>query len=483
MNLTFGKKLTISFTALSAITAALAAASMISARRIGRELETAARSEVRQLDLGHDAANAAAQMLSLQRGILVRAYRRDFAAVAQYQASFEKESARANADIKELTPLLATDRTRQDVRNLEAAIALWIPAMAQITAVSRRDPMRAEKLNEIILPQAKEAQRLTADLLEVQRTLLNARVETARAAIAALTWILISLSALFIALGAAALWTIQSANGELKQIAAEIGESTAQVAAAAQQVSATSQSLAQGASQQAASLEETSASAEQITAMTRRNAEHSQSAADVMISVDASVKNGNQTLDQMLVSMDQIHASSDKISRIIKVIDEIAFQTNILALNAAVEAARAGEAGMGFAVVADEVRNLAQRSAQAAKDTATLIEESIARSNEGGTRLKEVAGVIGAITASAAHVKTLVDEVSLGSQEQARGIGEITRAVQEMSQVTQSTAAGAEEGAAASEELSAQAETMSQAVGRLRQMVGGERRETRPLAA
>ena len=153
--------------------------------------------------------------------------------------------------------------------------------------------------------------------------------------------------------------------------------------------------------------------------------------------------------------MREITSSSDKISKIIKVIDEIAFQTNILALNAAVEAARAGEAGMGFAVVADEVRNLAQRSAQAAKDTAALIAESIAKSGEGSAKLQRVTEVIQAITVSSSQVKTLVDEVNVGSQEQARGIDQISRAVSEMDRVTQNAASGAKGSAASSRELQA----------------------------
>src|SRR5207302_988806 len=159
-----------------------------------------------------------------------------------------------------------------------------------------------------------------------------------------------------------------------------------------------SQALAQGASEQAASLEETSASSQEINSTTQRNAENSRTAAGLTAQVDEQVKSANQTLAQMLSAMGEISGSSQKISKIIRVIDEIAFQTNILALNAAVEAARAGEAGLGFAVVADEVRNLAQRSAQAAKDTAALIEDSILKSGEGSKKLGEVAGSIRAIT-------------------------------------------------------------------------------------
>src|SRR6202043_255065 len=140
-----------------------------------------------------------------------------------------------------------------------------------------------------------------------------------------------------------------------------------------------------------------------------------------------------------LSSMTDITASSNKISKIIKVIDEIAFQTNILALNAAVEAARAGEAAAGFAVVADEVRNLAQRSAQAARDTAALIEESIETSREGNTRLDQMAGAVVAMTGNSTRVKSLVDEVNSGNQEQARGMDQIARAILEMERVTQTT--------------------------------------------
>ena len=249
-----------------------------------------------------------------------------------------------------------------------------------------------------------------------------------------------------------------------------------QITSASLQVASSSQTLAQGASEQAASLEETCVASEEITSMTRKNAENSQSAAAVMAEVDQRVAEGNRTLEEMVQSMQEITGSSDKISKIIKVIDEIAFQTNILALNAAVEAARAGEAGMGFAVVADEVRNLAQRSAQAAKDTAALIEESIAKSNEGSQRLEHVGEVIRAITESAAKVKTLVDEVNLGSQEQARGIEQISKSSQ-MDRVTQGNAASAEESASASEQMSAQAEALQNIARDLRTLV-----ETHPAA-
>jgi methyl-accepting chemotaxis protein len=259
----------------------------------------------------------------------------------------------------------------------------------------------------------------------------------------------------------------------LGKVTLDLGESARRVADAASQVSGSAQSLAEGASQQAASLEETSASSVQINAMASQNRRSSTAAADTMIEVSEHVGGANRNLDEMLVSMDEIHSSSDKISRIIKVIDEIAFQTNILALNAAVEAARAGEAGLGFAVVADEVRGLSQRCAQAAQDTEDLIRESIAKSSDGRAKMGQVATAVRSITESSVKVTALVEEVKRGSDEQAREIEQVARSIGQMENLTQATAASAEESASASEELRAQSEALRAIVARLDGMVHG----------
>ncbi len=271
-----------------------------------------------------------------------------------------------------------------------------------------------------------------------------------------------------------AFFITRSVNSVLTRAINELTEGADQVASAAAQVSSSSQSLAQGSSEQAASLEETSASSEEINSMARKNTDNSRSAADLVSSSQHKFLETNEALQQTVLAMGEINAQSGKISKIIKTIDEIAFQTNILALNAAVEAARAGEAGMGFAVVADEVRNLAQRAAQAAKDTASLIEESISKSDDGKMKVDQVATAIQALTSEAGTIKTLVDEVSLGSQEQARGIEQIVKAIGQMEQVTQKTASNAEESASAAEELTAQSETLKDVVGRLSALVSGE---------
>jgi methyl-accepting chemotaxis protein len=279
-------------------------------------------------------------------------------------------------------------------------------------------------------------------------------------------------AAAFAAVVVMLVFIVRSTQREAARLAQHLSETAAGTAAASSQVSTAAQSLAQGATEQAASLEETSASMEEMASMTRQNAENSQTAAGLMTDVDAQVRTSNETLADMVSSMTAIQESSQQVSRIIKTIDEIAFQTNILALNAAVEAARAGEAGMGFAVVADEVRSLAQRSAQAARDTASLIEASIARTQEGSTRVEQVAAAISGITTSIGKVKGLVDEVSLASKQQSQGIDQVAQAVAQMEKVTQTTAATAEESAAASEELSAQAETAMEVVQQLETLVG-----------
>jgi methyl-accepting chemotaxis protein len=242
----------------------------------------------------------------------------------------------------------------------------------------------------------------------------------------------------------------------LRQAAESIKAGAAQVHSASQELSASSQSLAQGTNEQAASLEEAAASAEEISSMARRNAESSQTASEITTRAGGKFANANQSLDMMLISMRDLTASSGKISKIIKVIDEISFQTNILALNAAVEAACAGEAGLGFAVVADEVRNLAQRCATAAGDTASLIEESIARSADGMSKANLVAEATRAISVDATEVNQLVDEVHRCSAEQAKGLEQIGRNITALEQVTQRTAAVSEENASAATELNAQ---------------------------
>jgi methyl-accepting chemotaxis protein len=285
---------------------------------------------------------------------------------------------------------------------------------------------------------------------------------------------------LALVLGTGLAWfMVRRLETELGETVTELAEGAQQIATAASQVSSSSQILAQGASQQAASLEETSASTEQINSMARKNTGNAIVMTDLVATSQQEVVETNRQLAEMVAAMEGINEASSKISKIIKVIDEIAFQTNILALNAAVEAARAGEAGMGFAVVADEVRNLAQRCAVAARDTASLIEDSVSRSIDGRAKLELVSHSIERITATFSEVKVLVDEVGHGSKEQSDGIDHIGKAIVRMEQVTQGAAATAEQSAAAAEELNAQSAALREVVVRLNHLAGRDLATTR----
>jgi len=252
-----------------------------------------------------------------------------------------------------------------------------------------------------------------------------------------------------------------------------INEGAVQVEAASGQVSTASQSLAEGASEQAAALEETSSSLEEMTAMTRQNAENAQHANALMDETNSIVDRANNSMSQLTTAMEKVARASEDTSKIIKTIDEIAFQTNLLALNAAVEAARAGEAGAGFAVVADEVRNLAMRAADAAKNTAGLIEDTVAQVKVSAALMGTTNEAFAGISASSAKVSQLIQEIATASKEQSHGVEQINTAVTEMDQVTQTNAAAAEESASAAEELNSQSEVMHATVQDLVSMIGG----------
>jgi methyl-accepting chemotaxis protein len=260
----------------------------------------------------------------------------------------------------------------------------------------------------------------------------------------------------------------------LTRIMSQLIRGAEQLSHSSSDIASAGQTLAEGASEQAASIEETSASLEELSSMTHRNGESAQKANDLARQARESADRGAADMQAMSAAIEAIKISSDDTAKIIRTIDEIAFQTNILALNAAVEAARAGEAGMGFAVVADEVRNLAQRSAQAAKETAAKIEGAIGNSARGVEISVKVAGNLNDIVTRVRQVDELVAEVASASREQSQGIKQINTAVGQMDKVTQGNAASAEESAAAAEELNAQAETMKASVSDLLNLVGGQ---------
>jgi CHASE3 domain sensor protein len=272
-----------------------------------------------------------------------------------------------------------------------------------------------------------------------------------------------------------AFWVTRSITKPIGRVVEGLTEGSDQVASASGQVSSASQSLAEGASEQAAGIEETSSSMEEMSSMTKKNAENAGQANTMMADTSRVVEEANQAMKELTNSMNEISVASEETGKIIKTIDEIAFQTNLLALNAAVEAARAGEAGAGFAVVADEVRNLAMRAAEAAKNTANLIEGTVKKIKNGSEIVSRTNEAFTKVATGAKKVGELVGEIAAASQEQSQGIEQINKAVAEMDKVVQKNAASAEESAAASEEMNAQAEQMKAFVQELVIVVGRRR--------
>ena len=270
-----------------------------------------------------------------------------------------------------------------------------------------------------------------------------------------------------------AIFITRSITGPLNRVIDGLHAGAEQVTAASGQVSSASQSLAEGSSEQAAAIEETSSSLEEMASMTKQNAEHANEADNLMKDANQIVGKANSSMTELTTSMKDITKASEETSKIIKTIDEIAFQTNLLALNAAVEAARAGEAGAGFAVVADEVRNLAMRAAEAAKNTANLIEGTVKKIGDGSNLVTSTNDAFSEVAESSRKVGELVGEIAAASKEQAQGIEQVNKAVVDMDKVTQQNAANAEESASAAEEMNAQADQMMGYVNEMLALIGG----------
>lgn len=356
-------------------------------------------------------------------------------------------------------------------RRTDAAYEIYKPMVVSAKCLECHDDIKAGQIGGVALV------RLSTDTLKTARTNWVAsttkiqKTDRTIATSTSLTIVVVFIALIYFAVKGLVTRPLGRIIERLEKGAEQLNSSSAEISSA-------SQMLAEGAAEQAASLEETSASLEELSSMTQRNAENAGKVNDLARGARIAADKGVADMQTMTKAMQAIRDSSDDIAKIIKTIDEIAFQTNILALNAAVEAARAGEAGMGFAVVADEVRNLAGRSAQAAKETAAKIESAITKSVQGVEISSAVAQTLDEIVTKSRRVDELAAEVAQASHEQTGGIKQINVAVSQMDGVTQSNAGSAEQSAAASEELNAQAVALKQSVMDLLKLVGGSEGRT-----
>jgi methyl-accepting chemotaxis protein len=438
------------------------------------QLDVTARETARDLDLARQVERDTVVLDAEQRRLVLSGLGGDQDGLTRARETTQRTRDSGRKVLAELQTRRSGSE-RRTIDEITTTLTAWDTANAQVNQlITAGDASAAWEITRKTSGPLLESVRATATgIVEQQEAAFAKSVQAADDHYRVMRLLLIGMLILSIPVTIAVAASVRGVTRTLRALAGELGSNAHQVAAAAVEVAGASQALSKGAGEQAASLEETSAAMVQMTSSARHNAASSGAVAEMTTEASALIDAANGALGEMVTSMGTIKTSSDKVAKIIKTIDEIAFQTNILALNAAVEAARAGEAGMGFAVVADEVRTLAQRSAQAARDTAALIEESIARTSEGQRRVEEVSSSVTAVSNSAGRIKALIAAVSSASREQITGIEQVTRAVSEMERVTQATAASAEENAAVGEELSAQSEAALAAVRRLSALIEG----------
>lgn len=472
--MTIGRKMGFCLGGMFFASALLGGAGWWSLNVLGSKLSESAGATAKKMQLADELKENVLMFRLQERGMLLFSSIKADQQVAACRDSYDKAMAASFEKIGEIRALLRVNRGRELMDQAQAAIEYYkshqlevrrFLAAGQVAQAIDWDRKILVDGGAKIMAALKEFDQLQqwfndAAAAEAEKTQRTAKTLLATGSLACL------------ALGVVVIIAMRRASSSLLETAAELECTAHEVAAAAANVSSSSTSVAQGCTEQAASLEETSAASEQVNSMAHANTDKSRLVAELAAKAGQSLALANRSLEETVAAVNEINAQSGKISNILKVIDEIAFQTNILALNAAVEAARAGEAGMGFAVVADEVRSLAQRCAQAAKDTAELVEESIAKSRDGKEKVDQVTNAIRSSSSDAAKSKTLVDEMSQGSVEQARGIEQISKTIAQMQQVTQQTAANAEESAAAAVELNAQSESLKNIMERLTAIVG-----------
>jgi methyl-accepting chemotaxis protein len=472
-----GTKLICGVAIIIVLAVIIGGAGLSSIGALKKGFDTAVDGSMRKIALADEMVADSGEMVSAQRGIILATLGKDTAEGATYNQTFRQNSEALQRALNEMAPLIMTEEGKTLIAELAAGVSEWQPHYEELVRVcAAGDVVGANRIRkEITAPIYKKigssAHRLAlieTEQLAAGKTVLADEQTKSR-------WTTLGLLGLCLLAGGCLVVVVGKINAGLRQAASQLSEGANKVATAAAQVSSSSQSLAQGSSEQAAALEETSASARKISSLTRQNSARAQKIAQLMNDAIPIVNAVNSAHRELAGTFAKVSTSSEKVSKVIKIIDEIAFQTNILALNAAVEAARAGQAGAGFAAVAHEVRDLAQRCTSAARETAGLIEESLVRSGESRHKLDGVLKAMDANNKISGAVKIETDQIGSASGEQVRDIEQICNAISQIEQVTQTTAANAQESAAAGAQMNAESETMKDVVERLTALVrGGE---------
>ena len=472
--MTIGKKLIGAFGVMLGTAVALSLGAFWQVKSLTGDLNNAVNGTAKRQALAGAIQASTAQMMVFEENLLLGSILQRPAMVTQAKEGFRTEMARTQKAAADYQSLVDTADTSATIIALEQARGLVSRANDDMLANLDKGQfdLVQKTFDDSVVPRIKEISVAAEKLVEQEKERLGLVSKSAESETTRGIWII---GMLFLAsLGAAGmvLWIIQHTNKQLRGLAIEVATGSRRVARAAAQVSGSSQSLAQYASEQAAALEQTSASMEEMRSVTHKNNDNSRGTASLMNASMEVVGAAERTIREMSASMQEISASGEKITKVVKLIDDIAFQTKILSLNAAVEAARAGAAGAGFAVVAEQVGHLAQECAEAARSTAEMIDGTVAGVRAGSQKLVKAAEAIQEVVKHSSQVKVLVDEVHVGSQEQARGIDQVARAVTQMQEVTQKTASNAEEGAASGKELDGHAERLGKLVRRMHALVG-----------
>jgi methyl-accepting chemotaxis protein/methyl-accepting chemotaxis protein-1 (serine sensor receptor) len=495
--LTLGKKLGVCFGVVFLVVGLLGVTSLSMIGRLGGLLGRAVNEEARaadligavQLDLHEMKELSTATQFSYAAGNVLKTDSSQvaklrtlgecsschaFGGAEEHRREFAKLADRAAADTSELKALLHSEQARASVALIQSATEEWRRVFEQyLESVSKADFAGGHALVTDRMEPLLDRVRAAAAVLRAEQDKLRAAArESAARNVSRAQWVTAILIAASALCGLWLVFAIRAINRLLRNLAFDLHQGAGRISDDAEQVRQASRLLEEGASDQAASIEETSAASEEVNATADQNVESAAKAGSLIRDTRRQMLEANQVLEQTRAAMTEIGQSGQRISKIIALIDEIAFQTNLLALNAAVEAARAGAAGMGFAVVADEVRTLAQRCAGAAKDTAGLIGESIGRTKDGQFRVDELTSRIRAIIQSNEAVTTLADQVQTGSSEQARAMEEIANALIRMRSTTEKTAANAQENTSVGDRLTAESKNLLSSVERLDTLVG-----------